>query len=109
MQGIGKVHPLLVPFEGLPHYRCSPSAQVGQFEAIEEERVFGSSLTAEGAVDEIENRCAVGWAEKAVRDIRRATRRHFSAEDKVRIVIAGPYRAKCAEVAAKGYEGFVLQ
>jgi len=28
-------------------------------------------------------------AEKAVRDIRRATRRHFSAEDKIRIVIAG--------------------
>ena len=28
-------------------------------------------------------------AEKAVRDIRRATRRHFSAEDKVRMVIAG--------------------
>ena len=30
-----------------------------------------------------------GAAEKAVRDIWRATRRHFSAEDKVRIVIAG--------------------
>ncbi len=28
-------------------------------------------------------------AEKAVRDIRRATRRHFSAEDKIRIVVAG--------------------
>src|SRR5712672_2844634 len=28
-------------------------------------------------------------AEKAVRDIKPATRRHFSAEDKVRIVIAG--------------------
>jgi transposase-like protein len=28
-------------------------------------------------------------AEKAVRDIKRATRRHFSAEDKIRIVIAG--------------------
>ena len=28
-------------------------------------------------------------AEKAVRDIRRATRRHFAAEEKVRIVIAG--------------------
>jgi hypothetical protein len=28
-------------------------------------------------------------AEKALRDIRWATRRHFSAEDKVRIVIAG--------------------
>jgi hypothetical protein len=39
---------------------CSSSAQVGQFEAIEEERVFGSSLTAEGAGDEIENRYAVG-------------------------------------------------
>lgn len=28
-------------------------------------------------------------AEEAVRDIRRATRRHYSAEDKIRIVIAG--------------------
>jgi transposase len=28
-------------------------------------------------------------AEKAVRDIKRSTRRHFSAEDKIRIVIAG--------------------
>jgi len=28
-------------------------------------------------------------AEKRVRDIKRATRRHFSAEDKIRIVIAG--------------------
>src|SRR6202795_2492267 len=28
-------------------------------------------------------------AEKAVRDIRRATRRQYSAEDKIRIVIAG--------------------
>ena len=28
-------------------------------------------------------------AEKAVRDIKRATRRHFGAEDKIRIVIAG--------------------
>ena len=27
-------------------------------------------------------------AEKTVRDIKRATRRHFSAEDKIRIVIA---------------------
>ena len=28
-------------------------------------------------------------AEKTVRDIKRSTRRHFSAEDKIRIVIAG--------------------
>jgi hypothetical protein len=39
---------------------CSPSAQVGQFLAIVEERIFGSSLTAEGAGDESENRYAVG-------------------------------------------------
>jgi len=28
-------------------------------------------------------------AEKVVKDIRRATRRHFSAEDKIRIVLEG--------------------
>jgi transposase len=28
-------------------------------------------------------------AEETVRDIRRATRRHFSAEDKIRIVLEG--------------------
>src|SRR5208337_625339 len=40
--------------------KCTPSAQVGQFQAIEEETVFGSSITAEGAGDEIENRYATG-------------------------------------------------
>jgi transposase len=30
-----------------------------------------------------------GGAEKLVRDIRRATRRHFSAEEKIRIVLEG--------------------
>jgi sugar/nucleoside kinase (ribokinase family) len=30
-------------------------------------------------------------AEKVVKDIRRATRRHFSAEDKIRIVLEGLY------------------
>jgi hypothetical protein len=30
-------------------------------------------------------------AEKVVMDIRRATRRHFSAEDKIRVVLEGPY------------------
>ena len=29
-------------------------------------------------------------AERVVKDIRRATRRHFSAEDKIRIVLEGP-------------------
>jgi transposase len=29
-------------------------------------------------------------AEKVVQDIRRQTRRHFSAEDKIRIVLNGP-------------------
>ncbi|ODU62387.1 MAG: transposase [Rhodospirillales bacterium 69-11] len=29
------------------------------------------------------------WAERVVRDIRRATRRHYSAEDKIRVVMEG--------------------
>jgi transposase-like protein len=33
-------------------------------------------------------------AEKVVKDIRRATRRHFSAEDKIRIVLEGLRRAQ---------------
>ena len=32
-------------------------------------------------------------AEDAIKDIRRATRRHFSAEDKIRIVLEGLGRA----------------
>ena len=28
-------------------------------------------------------------AEKAIKDIRRATRRHFSAEEKIRVVLEG--------------------
>jgi transposase len=32
---------------------------------------------------------AKGPAEQAIKDIRRATRRHFSAEDKIRIVLDG--------------------
>src|ERR1039457_7039302 len=35
------------------------------------------------------NERAADSAEKTVRDIRRATRRHFSAEDKIRIVLEG--------------------
>ena len=31
-----------------------------------------------------------GSAEKTVRDIRRATRKHYSAEEKIRIVLEGP-------------------
>ena len=33
-------------------------------------------------------------AERVVKDIRRATRRHFSAEDKIRIVLEG-LRGEC--------------
>ena len=35
------------------------------------------------------NRTQKDSAEKTVRDIRRATRRHYSAEEKIRIVLAG--------------------
>jgi hypothetical protein len=61
---------------------CPPSAQVGQFEAIEEERIFGSSLTAQGAEMRSKIDTQSEEAEKAVRDIMRATQRHFSADDK---------------------------
>ena len=68
---------------------CSPSAQVGQKGVIEEERVWGSSSTARGAEMRSKMETHSDEAEKRVRDIRRATRRQFSAEEKVRIVIAG--------------------
>ena len=35
------------------------------------------------------NRVYKDSTEKAVRDIRRATRRHYSAEEKIRIVLQG--------------------
>ncbi|MDP7618363.1 MAG: IS3 family transposase, partial [Arenicellales bacterium] len=35
------------------------------------------------------NRTRKDSAEKTVRDIRRATRRHYSAEEKIRIVLEG--------------------
>ena len=35
------------------------------------------------------NRTQKDSAEKTVRDIRRATRRHYSAEEKIRIVLEG--------------------
>src|SRR6202022_1899274 len=69
-----------------PH--CSPSAQVGQIGAIEEEGCW-LILTAEGAEMRSKVERHSEEAEKAVREIRRATRRQYSAEEKVRIVIAG--------------------
>ena len=49
-------------------------------------------------------------AEKVVKDIRRATRRHFGAEEKIRIVLEGLLRTRlpCADFVAApplGYHG----
>ncbi len=44
-------------------------------------------------------------AEKVVKDIRRATRRHFSAEDKIRIVVEGLCGESIAELCRR--EGIV--
>jgi transposase len=52
-------------------------------------RGFWLILTAEGAEMRSKVERQSEEAEKAVRDIRRATRRQYSAEEKVRIVIAG--------------------
>ena len=40
-------------------------------------------------------------AEKTVRDIRRATRRHHSAEEKIRIVLEGLRSLTSSEVASR--------
>jgi transposase-like protein len=56
---------------------------------IEEERIFWLILTAEGAEMRSKVEQHSEEAKKAVRDIRRATRRQYSAKEKVGIVIAG--------------------
>ena len=43
-------------------------------------------------------------AEKAVRDIRRATRRHHSAEEKIRIVLEG-LRGEDSKKRSRGWGG----
>jgi hypothetical protein len=73
----GLLRPYLVRQRGqsqaCPYKLFSPSAQVRQFEATEEEKIFGSSITAEGAGDEIEKSMrSRKRRRKPVRDIRRA-------------------------------------
>ena len=46
-------------------------------------------IVAARSEDETEIRAEKQPAEDAIRDIRRATRRHFSAEEKIRIVLEG--------------------
>ena len=53
-------------------------------------------------------------AEDAIKDIRRATRRHFSAEDKIRIVLEGlrgedsiSELCRCEGIASSMYYGWV--
>jgi transposase len=36
-------------------------------------------------------------AEEAIKDIRRATRRHFSAEEKIRVVLEGLHGEECPQ------------
>ena len=47
-----------------------------------------------------------GSAEKTVRDIRRATRRRHSSEEKIRIVLEG-LRGECLTSAPNGQAGIV--
>jgi hypothetical protein len=61
---------------------------VRQNRAIEEERIFELIVTAGGTMRTAVERQSEE-AEKIVRHIRRATRRQDTAEEKVRIVIAG--------------------
>ncbi len=43
------------------------------------------------------------WAENVIRDIRRATRRRFSAEEKIRIVLDGLRGEDSIAVPARAY------
>ncbi|MCZ8158464.1 MAG: hypothetical protein O9256_00980, partial [Rhizobiaceae bacterium] len=42
-----------------------------------------------GSEDETESGPQASTAEKTIKDIRRATRKHHSAEDKIRVVLEG--------------------
>ena len=68
---------------------CPASAPLGQIGRIEQERVSGSSLTHEGLKMRRNTNHQKASAEKVVKDIRRATRRQFGAEEKIRIVLEG--------------------
>src|SRR5271167_730071 len=46
-------------------------------------------------------------AEEAIKDIRRATRRHFSAEEKIRIVLEGLRREESVAELCRGAQGRV--
>ncbi len=68
---------------------CPPSAPARQIEGFPERRISGSSWPS-GAKMRQKAVPEKAPAEQIVKDIRRATRRHFSAEEKIRGVLEGP-------------------
>src|SRR6204780_281112 len=70
------------------YQRCSPSALLRQIEGFHEGRISGSSQP-QGAKMKQKSGPGKAPAEQVLKDIRRQTRRHFSAEEKIRIVLEG--------------------
>src|SRR6202034_1802987 len=67
---------------------CSASTPLRRIRGFQEGRISGSSQP-QGAKMRQKSGPEKQPAEDAIRDIRRATRRHFSAEEKIRIVLEG--------------------
>ena len=62
---------------------------MGQIRQIEEGSVSGSSSAFAGPKQRQHSNLEKDTAEKVVKDIRRATRKQYSAEEKIRIVLEG--------------------
>jgi len=67
---------------------CSPSALLRQIEGFHEGRISGSSQP-QGAKMKQKSGPDKAPAEQVMKDIRRQTRRQYSAEEKIRIVLEG--------------------
>ena len=67
---------------------CPPSALVGQIGRLKK-GVFLAHRNVHRSEDETAFQFAKDPAEKVVKDIRRATRKQYSAEEKIRIVLEG--------------------
>src|SRR3984957_4285613 len=67
---------------------CSPSALLRQIAGLHEGRISGSSLP-QGTKMKQKSVSDKAPAEQVLKDIRRQTRRQYSAEEKIRIVLEG--------------------
>lgn len=83
---------------------CPSSAPMRQIRVCSERRMSGSSLPRGAKMTRISGPNTKLSAEAALSDVRRATRRRFSAEEKVRVVLGGlrgPWTASPSHAGAR--------